>query len=109
MTKIHLGGPSKRQIRVGGPAHIFAASPVRKLISILGASLGAVLLIGGIYLAIGGGAAATKFTLFGNQFSSTTVGIPMMLIGAAMIVLTFWRILASVDHLLSLPDDHRKS
>ena len=85
------------------------ASLVRKLISILGASLGAVLLIGGIYLAIGGGAAATKFTLFGNQFSSTTVGIPLMVIGAVLIVRTFWRILASVDHLLRLPDDDRKS
>jgi hypothetical protein len=77
------------------------------LIAVLGGILGSILLVGGVYLALGGGLADTKFTLFGNEFSSTSVGVSMAFIGAVLVVVTFRRILSSVDRLAALPDDER--
>jgi hypothetical protein len=87
---------------------VHAATPLLRLISILGAPLGGILLVGGIYLALGGGAPDTRFTLFGNEFSSTSVEVSMAFMGAAMIILTFLRILASVDHLAGLSDEDKR-
>lgn len=85
------------------PAHVTTASPLLRLILLLGALLGGLLLLGGIYLAFASRMAETKFSLFGNDFSSTSVGVSMAFIGAALIILTFRRVLKSIDHLASLP------
>jgi hypothetical protein len=86
------------------PAHVKAASPLLRLISLLGAILGGLLFLGGIYLAFAQRMADTKFSLFGNDFSSTSVGVSMAFIGAVLIILTFRRVLKSIDHLAALPD-----
>jgi len=86
-------------------AHVRVASPVLRLIAILGGVLGAILLVGGIYLAFAQRLADTKFNLFGNQFSSTSVGVSMAFIGAVMVILTFRRVLRAIERLASLPRD----
>lgn len=85
------------------PAHVTTASPLLRLILLLGALLGGLLLLGGIYLAFASRMAETKFSLFGNDFSSTSVGVSMVFIGATLIIVTFRRVLKSIDHLASLP------
>ena len=92
---------------LAAPAHVHAATPLLRLISVLGAFLGAILLVGGVYLAVGGSFADTKFNLFGNEFSSTSVGVSMAFIGAVLVVVTFRRVLSSVDRLAALPDNDR--
>src|SRR2546422_10046743 len=89
------------------PAHVLVVSPLLRLIAVLGALLGAILLIGGLYLAFGGALAVTKFNIFGNQFSSTSVGVSMAFIGAVLVVVTFRRVLRSVDRLAALPEGDR--
>ena len=86
-------------------AHVQVASQLLRLIAVLGALLGAILLIGGLYLAFDGALAATKFNLFGNEFSSTSVGVSMAFIGAVLVVTTFRRVLRSLDRFPPLPDD----
>src|SRR5258706_2555524 len=83
--------------------HVKLASTVLKLIAVLCALLGAILLAGGIYLAGSEKFAFTTFRLFGNDFSSTSVGVAMAFIGAVLVILVFLRILKSVDHLAGLP------
>ena len=85
--------------------HLHAASPLLRLLAILGGLLGAILLVGGIYLAVAQHFADTKFNLFGNQFSSTSVGVSMAFIGAVLIVLTFRRIIRAIERLAALPND----
>jgi len=85
--------------------HVSAAFPILRLISILGGLLGAILLVGGIYLAMAQRYADTKFNLFGNQFSSTSVGVSMAFIGSVMVILTFRRVLRAIERLASLPRD----
>jgi hypothetical protein len=91
-------------IPVASPAHVRSASPVLILISVLGAILSIVLLVGGVYLAFADKVASTTFRLFGNDFSSTSVGVSIAFIGAVLAILVFRRILKSVDHLAGLPD-----
>lgn len=85
--------------------HVRAAHPLLRLISILVALLGAILLIGGVYLAFVQRQAETTFTLFGNNFSSTDVGVAMAFIGVIMISLTFRWVLRTVRLLGGLPPD----
>ena len=87
--------------------HVRAGSATLILISVLGSLLGIVLLVGGLVLAFVQRFAETTFTLFGNKFSSTSVGVSMAFIGAVMVILTFRRVLKSLDHLAALPDDER--
>ena len=86
-------------------SHVRAAEPLLLLISVLGAFLGAILLLGGIYLAVSGSSADTKFSLFGNEFSSTSIGVSMTAIGTVLCVLTFRRVLSTIDKLAALPAD----
>jgi len=71
----------------------------------MGTLLGAILLLGGVYLAFLGRMAGSKFTLFGNSFSSTSVGVSMAFMGVILIVLTFRRVLATIRSLAALPKD----
>lgn len=89
------------EIIVESPSHIRSASSILRLIAVLGALLGAALLAGGIYLTFTGGLAAIKFTLFGNDFSSTSIGVAMAFIGAVLVILVFRRVLKSTDRLAS--------
>ena len=86
-------------------AHILVASSLLKLIAILGGVLGAMLLLGGIYLAFVKSVADTKFNLFGNEFSSTSIGVSMAFIGSVLVIMTFRRVLRSIDYLAALPED----
>lgn len=90
-------------VPMSAPIHVTTASPLLRLILLLGALLGGLLLLGGIYLAFASRMAETKFSLFGNDFSSTSVGVSMVFIGAVLVILTFRRVLKSIDHLAGLP------
>ena len=83
--------------------HVNAAEPLLKLLTIVGGLLAAVLLIGGIYLAVNGTTADTTFNMFGNQFSSTSVGVSMASIGAVFGVLIFKRVMKLIGDLAKLP------
>jgi membrane protein implicated in regulation of membrane protease activity len=87
---------------------IKAASPIWKLIILSSSVLGGILLVGGIVLAILGGSAQTAFTLFGNQFSSTSVGVSLAFIGAVIVVIVLRRVLTSVDKITSGGDSPDK-
>ena len=76
---------------------IRAASPIWRLIIISAFVLGGILIVGGILLAILGGSAQTTLTLFGNEFSSTSVGVALAFIGAVVAAVTLRRVLTSVD------------
>jgi uncharacterized membrane protein len=90
---------------VESPAHIRAGGPILILISVLGSLLGIVLLVGGLVIAFVQRFAETKFTLLGNEFSSTSVGVSIAFIGAILVIATFRRVLKSLDHLAALKDD----
>ena len=92
------------QMFVGSPAHVKAASPILRLVAVISGLLSLILLGGGIYLAFADRMADTTFRLFGNDFSSTSVGVSMAFIGAVLAVLVLRRVLKSIDHLAGLPD-----
>ena len=85
--------------------HVHVARPVLLVLAVMGSLLGAILFVGGIYLGFLSRMASTDLTLFGNQFSSTSVGVTMAFIGAVMVILTFRKILYTVLHLAALPKD----
>ncbi len=76
---------------------IRAASPVWKLIIICASILGAVLLIGGILLAVLSRSAETTIKLFGNELTSTSVGVALAFIGAVLVAGTLAGVLASLN------------
>ncbi len=77
--------------------NIEAAAPVWKTSIIAATILGGILFIGGIILAILGSSAESTFTLFGNEFSSTSVGVALAFIGAVLDIIIIQRVLTSVD------------
>ncbi len=83
---------------------IRAATPIWKLSLILSAILGGLLLGGGIVLAYFGNSAQTTFTLFGNQFSSTSVGVALAFMGVVLVAFVIRRILISLDRITDNPD-----
>lgn len=86
--------------------HLRSATPLLKLIAILGTALGALLLAGGIYLAVSPARLAdTKFTLLGNTFSSTSVGVAMAFIGAVLVITSFRLVVRAIERLVALPKD----
>jgi uncharacterized integral membrane protein len=85
-------------------AIIHAATPIWKLSLILSAILGGILLGGGIVLAYLGNTAQTTFTLFGNQFSSTSVGVALAFMGVVLVGFVIRRILISLDRITSRKD-----
>jgi len=72
-------------------------------------ALGLCLVLGGIALAYMDKSAESSFSLFGNEFSSTSVGLSMAFIGAVVLVTVVVRLLKSIDHLAGLPDVPRRS
>ena len=76
---------------------IRAASPVWKLIIICASALGAVLLVGGILLAVLSRSAETTIKLFGNDLSSTSVGVALAFIGAVLVAVTLAGVLSSLN------------
>jgi uncharacterized integral membrane protein len=88
---------------------IQAATPIWKLSLIISAILGGLLLVGGIILAYFGNTAQTSFTLFGNQFSSTSVGISLAFMGVVLVGYAIRRILASLDRITSTPTSSKNS
>ena len=106
MKTLKTAGRRKPELAaVPSGVHVAAASPLLRLIVVLGALLGTILLVGGVYLAFGSALANTKFNLFGNEFASNSVGVSIAFIGAVLVVLTFRRVLRSVDLLARLPDE----
>jgi membrane protein implicated in regulation of membrane protease activity len=77
--------------------NIEAAAPVWKTSIIAATILGGILFIGGIILAILGATAESTFTLFGTEFSSTSVGVALAFIGAVLDIIIIQRVLTSVD------------
>ncbi len=87
-----------------GARHVKAAKPLLVLIAVSTAVLGLILLGGGIYLAAADKYASTNFTLFGNAFASSSVGVAMVFIGVVMTILGFRGLLRTVVQLARLPD-----
>ena len=77
------------------------ASPLLLLVSILTALLGTILFVGGIILAFADRSALTSFTLFDNDFSSTSVGVVISFMGVVFVALVLRRVLKLVDHAVS--------
>lgn len=77
--------------------HTITSNEIRSMIARLVAFLGAILLIGGVVVAIVGSSSDTTFKLFGQECSSTSVGVALAFIGTVMVALTFRRVLASLD------------
>ena len=78
---------------------IKTATPIWRVIVVAVSILGALLLVGGVLLAFKGGVANTSIALFGNQFSSTSVGVAMAFLGVVMVGVVLRRILGSVDRI----------
>ena len=78
-----------------------AASVSVRLIAFLVALLSAISVIGGIYLASAERFAFIKFTFFGNDFSSTSIGVGIVFIGAVLVGVVYFRVLRSIDRLAS--------
>jgi hypothetical protein len=76
---------------------IRAASPIWRLVIICASILGAVLLVGGILLAILGSSAETTIKLLGSELSSTSVGVALAFIGAILVAVTLGGVLASLN------------
>lgn len=76
---------------------IRAASPIWKLIIVSVSILGGVLLVGGILLALLGRSAETTIKLFGNEMSSTSVGVALAFTGAVLVAAALGGVLASVN------------
>ena len=72
------------------------------LLAILGFLSGITLIAGGLYLAFGERLAETTFTMFGNDFSSTSVGVSMSFMGALLAILTIRRVLESIEFITKL-------
>jgi hypothetical protein len=89
-------------------AIIRAATPIWKLSLILSGILGGILLGGGIVLAYLGNSAQTTFTLFGNQFSSTSVGVALAFMGVVLVAFVIRRILISLDR-ITRQDGYRRT
>jgi hypothetical protein len=87
-----------------GAAHVKAAAPTLWLLPTLIAILGLVLAGGGIYLAFAGRLAQTTFKLFGNEFSSTSVGLSMAFVGAVVVAVIFRRVMQILYYLAKLPN-----
>ena len=87
---------------------IAAATPIWRLSLIISAVLGGLLLGGGIVLAYFGNAAQTTFTLFGNQFSSTSVGVAIAFMGVVLVGFVIRRILISLDRITSRGHPRRR-
>jgi DMSO/TMAO reductase YedYZ heme-binding membrane subunit len=76
---------------------IKAATPIWRLLSYLSSLLSVVLLAGGVWLAVRGAMGNTTMKLFGNEFSSTSVGVAMAFLGVALAASILHRILRSLD------------
>ncbi|MBN1504056.1 MAG: hypothetical protein JW952_03235 [Candidatus Eisenbacteria bacterium] len=76
---------------------IRAASPVWRLIIICASVLGAVLLVGGILLAALSSSAETTIKLFGNELSTTSVGVAMVFVGAVLVGVALAGVLSSLN------------
>lgn len=74
-----------------------SASLLRQILATLSTILGLILFIGGIYLTVTERFASTELSLFGNEFSSSSIGVTMVFIGAVLIVIIFQSILRSLD------------
>lgn len=72
-----------------------------RIIIFLAALLGVIFFVGGIYLALAERVASIEFILFGNRFSSTSIGVAMAFIGAVLVICVFRRVLSSIDRLIS--------
>lgn len=88
---------------------IRAASPVWRLVVLSASILGGMLLVGGILLAILGGSAETSFTLLGNRFSSTSVGVALAFIGAVVVIASLRRVLSSLDRITTGENESDRS
>jgi hypothetical protein len=84
--------------------HLQAARPIHISILIILGLMGLILLAGGVYLGATEKLAQTNFTLFGNKFDSTSVGVAVAFVGVVMIVLVIRGVLRSVDTLARLKD-----
>jgi hypothetical protein len=68
-----------------------------KLLAWIIAGLGAILLLGGIVLCVFGQSAETKISLFGQELTTTSVGVALAFLGAVTIGINFKRLMQSID------------
>ena len=72
-----------------------------RIVAIVGCVFGVILGIGGIVVAILGHQAETTMSFFGNEISTTSVGIGLAFLGAVVVAGAIRSILKSVDHATS--------
>lgn len=78
-------------------AMIRASEGILKHSMMMSLVMGLALILGGIVLVYLGNTGDTEFTLFGNQFKSTSVGVVGIFCGAVVVVLGQRRSLKSLD------------
>lgn len=103
------GEASRSSLRQPGSSEARVAKGVHIIILSYSALLSAILSIGGLYLAFIKRVADTNFNLFGNEFSSTNVGVAMVFIGTLLFVLIARPVLNSLHIILKLPGKKRRS
>jgi hypothetical protein len=85
-----------------------ASRPVLTLALILGMSLAAIMIVGGIVLVVLGSSKAVEISLFGGHLKTQSVGVAGIFCGGIVTVLCVRRVLESLERISALPPDERK-
>jgi hypothetical protein len=85
-------------------AMIKASEGILKQATLSALIMGIVLVIGGAVLVYLGATGNTEFTLFGNEFKSTSVGVVGIFCGAVVVILGQRRSLRSLDRITESQD-----
>jgi hypothetical protein len=86
-------------ITVAAPAHIHAGNPVLIVTLLLAGIFGVGCIVAGVMLMGALGSGETTFNFFGLQFTTKQAGVASIALGAAVIILTFRKVLKTVVEL----------
>lgn len=93
------GDSGKHSFTVDSAEHIREALPVLRPIVILTGILAALFVVAGVTFLILGTSGYTEMTLFGNSIRSSHVGVICVFLGGVAFVLSFRRVLTSLERL----------
>jgi hypothetical protein len=89
-------------LTAGKASPLHAATPTLHFIALLTFTIATILVVGGIYLAFSEKPSETDFEVFGNTFSSTSIGLAMAFLGACMFPAVIRRLIKCIEHLASI-------